>query len=179
MTHRNQDNGTLRVTIVEARQLKDRDLIGEDDPFVELYLDKEAKQRTATIQETNNPIWNETFTLFVRLRFSFRLLTKIFSDSSPLHKHQDHLHIHVYDDDDRHRRDSIGSAKVNLKKHVLGKGQYEDWVKLPTMMGLSSHGRVHLIIEHLVNSFCVLMIEDFTFLSLALNPTTSMHIFSL
>lgn len=53
-------------------------------------------------------------------------------------------------DDDAVGKDSIGSAKIDLKKHVYGKGRYEDWVKLPAMLGLSSHGEVHVIIEHLV-----------------------------
>ncbi len=71
---------------------------------------------------------------------------------SHLQKHQDHLHIHVYDDDVV-GRDSIGSAKIDLKKHVFGKGRYQDWVKLPAHLGLGSHGEVHLIIEHHVKYF--------------------------
>jgi hypothetical protein len=50
-------------------------------------------------------------------------------------------------------RDSIGSAKINLKKHVFGKGRYEEWVKLPAHLGLGSHGEVHVIIEHHVNIY--------------------------
>ncbi|CAF1570203.1 unnamed protein product, partial [Didymodactylos carnosus] len=40
-------------------------------------------------------------------------------------KHQDELHLHVYDDDVV-GRDCIGSCKINLKKHVFGKGVYDD-----------------------------------------------------
>lgn len=74
MTQQTGENGSLCVTIVEARQLKDRDLIDDDDPYVELYLDKQTKRRTSTVQESNNPIWNETFTLFVRISSSKYLL---------------------------------------------------------------------------------------------------------
>lgn len=56
-------NGTLRVTIVEGRKLKDKDVVGKDDAYVELYLDKHYKQRTTTIKNSNSPTWNETFTL--------------------------------------------------------------------------------------------------------------------
>lgn len=72
---------------------------------------------------------------------------------SNLHKHQDELHLHVYDDDVI-GRDSIGSAKINLKKHVFGKkSRYEQWIRLPAHLGLGSHGEVHVIIEHLVLPF--------------------------
>ncbi len=56
-------HGALKVTIVEARKLKDKDIVGKDDAYVELYLDKDYKQRTTTIKDSNNPTWNETFTL--------------------------------------------------------------------------------------------------------------------
>jgi Ca2+-dependent lipid-binding protein len=56
-------HGTLIVTVVEARKLKDKDIVGKDDAYVELYLDKDYKQRTGTIKDTNTPSWNETFTL--------------------------------------------------------------------------------------------------------------------
>ena len=58
-------NGILRVTVVEARKLKDKDVVGKDDAYIELYLDKDYKQRTTTIKDSNSPTWNETFTLFV------------------------------------------------------------------------------------------------------------------
>jgi len=75
---------------------------------------------------------------------------------SNLHKHQDELHLHVYDDDVI-GRDSIGSAKINLKKHVFGKkSRYEQWIRLPAHLGLGSHGEVHVIIEHLVLPFFLL-----------------------
>ncbi len=75
---------------------------------------------------------------------------------SNLQKHDDTLHLHVYDDDVV-GRDSIGSAKIDLKKHVFGKGPYEDWVKLPAMLGLSSHGEIHVIIKHNVSSLPFLL----------------------
>ena len=55
--------GTLKVTIVEGRHLKDEDIIGKNDAYVEVYLNKDYKQRTTTVQNSNDPKWNETFTL--------------------------------------------------------------------------------------------------------------------
>ena len=56
-------HGTLEVTIVEGRNLKDEDIVGKNDAYVEIYLDKDYKQRTTTIQDSNNPTWNQKFTL--------------------------------------------------------------------------------------------------------------------
>jgi hypothetical protein len=36
---------TLEVFIVEGHHLKDRDLVGQNDAYVEIYLDKKYKQR--------------------------------------------------------------------------------------------------------------------------------------
>jgi len=36
---------TLEVFIVEGRHLKDRDLVGQNDAYVEIHLDKKYKQR--------------------------------------------------------------------------------------------------------------------------------------
>ena len=66
--------------------------------------------------------------------------------SSHLEKHDDTLHLHVYDDDVV-GKDSVGSAKVSLKKVRQAGGRLGEWVKLPAMLGLSSHGEVHLILQ--------------------------------
>ncbi|UJR27716.1 hypothetical protein I4U23_008993 [Adineta vaga] len=117
--------GQLSVTIVEAKELKDEDTVtGANDAYVEVYLDDDYKQRTATISNSNNPQWNETF--------QFRVEEK-----------QDHLHIKVYDDDGPTDRDSIGSAKIKLAS-VKQTGTFDDWVKLPKLMGLKSSGTVHV-----------------------------------
>ncbi|CAF0790851.1 unnamed protein product [Adineta ricciae] len=118
---------TLQVTVVEARNLKDEDTLGQNDAYVELYFDKDYKQRTATIKDTNSPTWNETFTFNLR-------------------KGDDTLHIKVYDDD-AVGKDSIGSAKISLKKVQQAGGRLDEWVKLPAHLGLGSHGEIHLILQ--------------------------------
>ncbi|CAF2842037.1 unnamed protein product [Rotaria sp. Silwood2] len=120
-------HGSLQVTVVEARNLKDQDALGQNDAYIELYLDKDYKQRTKTIKDTNSPTWNETFTF-------------------NLQKGEDTLHIKVYDDDVV-GKDSIGSGKLSLKKIQQAGGQLDDWIKLPAHLGLGSHGEVHLILR--------------------------------
>jgi Ca2+-dependent lipid-binding protein len=56
-------SGTLKVTIIEGRNLKDKDFLRKDDAYIEIYLDKDNRQKTTTIKDTDNPTWNETFIL--------------------------------------------------------------------------------------------------------------------
>ncbi|CAF1245597.1 unnamed protein product, partial [Rotaria sordida] len=43
-------------------------------------------------------------------------------------------------------KDSIGDCKVKLK-HVFDDGKFDEWVKLPSMLGLSSHGQIHVVMN--------------------------------
>ncbi len=70
---------------------------------------------------------------------------------SNLQRNHDELHLHVYDDDVI-GKDSIGSAKIDLRKHDFGTGPYDEWVKLPALLGLRSKGAIHVIIQHNVNN---------------------------
>ncbi|UJR11595.1 hypothetical protein I4U23_015777 [Adineta vaga] len=123
-----QMQGSLEVTVIEGRNLKDKDVVGKNDAYVEVYLDKDYKQRTTIVKDTNDPTWNQ--------RFTFKL-----------DKETDYLYLNVYDDDVT-GRDSVGSAKIDLKKHVYGKPIYNTWVPLPRLLGLRSNGEIHVIIEH-------------------------------
>lgn len=125
-------NGTLEVIVAEGRHLKDKDTIGQSDPFVEIYTDKKYKQRTTTLQNTHDPVWNE--------RFVFNI-----------HDKDDTIHFDVYDSDVGDK-DSIGNGKVKLK-NVFDDGKFDDWVKLPAHLGLSSHGELHIIMNFTVCSF--------------------------
>ncbi|CAF1128258.1 unnamed protein product [Adineta steineri] len=123
-----QVQSTLAVTIVEGRNLEDNDIIGKNDAYVEVYLDKDYKQRTTIVKDTNNPTWNQKFTF-------------------NLQDNNDSLYLDVYDDDTM-GRDSIGSAKIDLKKYVFGKECHNAWVTLPAMLGLLSKGEIHVIVKH-------------------------------
>lgn len=123
--------GTLEVIVAAGRRLKDQDTFGKNDSYVEIYIDKKYKQKTTTVSNTNDPVWNE--------RFTFNL-----QDGD------DTIHFDVYDDDVGDR-DAIGKCKVKLK-NVFDDGKYDEWVKLPSMLGLSSHGEIHVIMHFRVNT---------------------------
>ncbi len=54
----------LQVTVIEAKNLKKKDTLTENDPFVEIYLDdKNYKQKTKTKQNSKTPQWNQAFVL--------------------------------------------------------------------------------------------------------------------
>ncbi len=65
-------------------------------------------------------------------------------------KGQDHLHLKVYDEDVV-GKDSIGSAKISLKKIQQAGGHLDEWVKLPAHLGLSVHGEIHVIMHFTVS----------------------------
>ena len=54
----------LQVTVIEAKNLKKKDTLSENDPFVQIYLDdKNLKQKTKTKQNSKAPVWNQSFVL--------------------------------------------------------------------------------------------------------------------
>jgi Ca2+-dependent lipid-binding protein len=69
--------GHLRVTVVEAAKLADKDKTDFDDPYVEVYIDENAKQKTGTRQNDERPVWDQTFDLYVMI-FFFPLEIKLF-----------------------------------------------------------------------------------------------------
>ncbi|KAL0311755.1 UNVERIFIED_CONTAM: Synaptotagmin-4 [Sesamum radiatum] len=58
--------GVLSVTIMSAENLPATDLMGKSDPFVVLTMRKsEQKCKTRVLNDTLNPIWNQTFDFVV------------------------------------------------------------------------------------------------------------------
>ena len=54
----------LQVNLIEGRDLKQKDTFSPNDTYVHIYLDeKKHKQKSRVENNTNNPIWNETFVL--------------------------------------------------------------------------------------------------------------------
>ena len=123
--------GTLEVLVVEGRDLKDRDIVGQNDAYVEIYMDKKYKQRTTTVSNSNHPTWNQRFVFNVN-------------------RGDDTIHFDVYDEDTI-GRDSIGNCKIKLK-HVFDDGKFDEWVKLPAKLGLSSHGEIRVVMHFRVSS---------------------------
>ncbi|KAI8136785.1 C2 domain-containing protein [Fennellomyces sp. T-0311] len=125
--------GTLTVTLIEAKDLKNQDLFGKNDPYVELWLDDDYKQKSSEVKNTNNPVWNETFTFNI---------SKGSSDKK--------LYLKVLDKD-LIGSDKIGDAKVNVKDIINSGRPFDEWVKLPAKLGLSSHGEIRVAIHFTPN----------------------------
>ncbi|CAF1090627.1 unnamed protein product [Adineta ricciae] len=116
--------GRLRVTIVEAAKLVDKDKTDFNDPYVEVYIDEKTKHRTKVLKDVERPVWNETFEF----------------NTWPSNEY---VHIDVYDEDEGKKPDLIGSTKIDLDD-VIKKGRFDDWVKLPGFLGFGSRGDVHI-----------------------------------
>ncbi|CAF0860463.1 unnamed protein product [Adineta steineri] len=123
-------SGVLDVAILEGRSLKNCDFIGQNDAYVEVYMSKKYKQRTRTIKNSNNPTWNE------ELRFN-------------IHKGDDTIHFDVYDDD-LIGRDTIGKCSIKLKK-VFEEGEFDEWIKLPSLLGIRFRGEIHVVMNFTVS----------------------------
>ncbi|KAI8139101.1 C2 domain-containing protein [Fennellomyces sp. T-0311] len=126
-------SGILTVNLYEAKDLKSEDLFGKNDPYVELWLDEDYKQKSSEIKNSDNPVWNETFTFNI-----------------PQGSSDKKLYLKVLDKD-LTSSDKIGEAKVNIKDIINSGRKFDEWVKLPAKLGLSSHGEIHLGIDFIPN----------------------------
>ncbi|KAL2471893.1 Synaptotagmin-5 [Abeliophyllum distichum] len=58
--------GVLSVTVISAEDLPSTDLMGKSDPFVVLMMKKsDQKNKTRVLNDTLNPVWNQTFDFVV------------------------------------------------------------------------------------------------------------------
>ncbi|KNE59216.1 hypothetical protein AMAG_03535 [Allomyces macrogynus ATCC 38327] len=116
---------SLEINIVEARGLKDEELIGKIDSYFIVLVGGE-KQRTRTFKDSGkNPTINE--------RLSFTLPEGVRQ-----------FNLEVYDDDFG-KDDFIGGNIVDLSR-AFATGREETWVPLLTRMGRRA-GEVHIIIS--------------------------------
>ncbi|XP_008242836.1 PREDICTED: synaptotagmin-5-like [Prunus mume] len=103
--------GVLSVTIISAEDLPPVDLIGKADPYVVLTLKKsETKNKTRVVNDSLNPVWNQTFDFVVE---------------DGLH---DMLILEVWDHD-TFGKDYIGRCIMTLTRVIL-EGEYKDSLPL-------------------------------------------------
>ncbi|KAL7239658.1 hypothetical protein ACSBR2_005533 [Camellia fascicularis] len=58
--------GVLSVTVISAEDLPPADLMGKADPYVVVTMKKtESKNKTRVVNESLNPVWNQTFDFVV------------------------------------------------------------------------------------------------------------------
>ncbi|XP_031484036.1 synaptotagmin-5 [Nymphaea colorata] len=122
--HRKRDviiRGVLSVTVISAEDLPAMDLLGKSDPFVVVQMKKtEAKNKTRVVNESLNPVWNQTFDFVVE---------------DGLH---DMLILEVYDHD-TFKKDYMGRCILTLTK-VIMVGEYKDEFPLDD----AKSGKLHL-----------------------------------
>ncbi|KAJ9702611.1 hypothetical protein PVL29_004380 [Vitis rotundifolia] len=99
--------GVLSVTVISAENLPAVDLMGKADPYVELIMKKsDTKHRTRVVNDSLNPIWNQTFDFVVE---------------DALH---DMLILDVWDHD-TFGKDKIGRCIFTLTRVIL-EGEFRD-----------------------------------------------------
>ncbi|KAL0697332.1 hypothetical protein Bca4012_053454 [Brassica carinata] len=123
--------GMLEVKLVQAKNLTNKDLVGKSDPFAKMFIRplREKTQRSKTINNDLNPIWNEHFEFVVE-------------DAST-----QHLVVRIYDDEGVQASELIGCAQIRLCE--LEPGKVKDvWLNLVKDLEIQrdnkNRGEVHL-----------------------------------
>ncbi|KHN15042.1 Extended synaptotagmin-3 [Glycine soja] len=99
--------GVLSVTVISAEDLPATDFMGKSDPFVVLTLKKaETKNKTRVVNDSLNPVWNQTFDFVVE---------------DGLH---DMLIVEVWDHD-TFGKDYMGRCILTLTRVIL-EGEYKE-----------------------------------------------------
>ncbi|KAG9324719.1 hypothetical protein KVV02_002497 [Mortierella alpina] len=120
---RSNNKGSLYVKLNSASNLRDKDLFGKSDPYIEMWLESKYKSRSKDTKGLN-PVFNETFCFYVR-------------------PGQDKLYVRAVDKD-TFSDDKIGQATVPLS-NVFSTGHEgpKDY-NLPKWFGLRSSGTVNM-----------------------------------
>ncbi|GFP83597.1 synaptotagmin-5 [Phtheirospermum japonicum] len=99
--------GVLSVTVISAEDLAPADLMGKADPYVVLTLKKtESKHKTRVVNDSLNPVWNQTFDFVVEDGLHDMLILELW-------------------DHDTFGKDYMGKCILTLTK-VLLEGEYKD-----------------------------------------------------
>ncbi|WRX32219.1 C2 domain - like 10 [Theobroma cacao] len=103
--------GVLSVSVISAEDLPVVDLMGKADPYVVLTMKKsEARNKTRVVNDSLNPVWNQTFDFVVE---------------DGLH---DMLILEVWDHD-TFGKDYMGRCILTLTRVIL-EGEYKDSLQL-------------------------------------------------
>lgn len=124
------NKGNLYIKLNKATKLTDKDLFGKTDPFIEMWLDKNYKQRSKDTKGLN-PVFDETFCFYVR-------------------PGQDKLYLRAVDKD-TFSNDKIGDTTISLTNvFKTGKEGPQDY-KLPKWLGFSSNGNVNMQLQYVAD----------------------------
>lgn len=121
-----------------------------------MWLDDKYKQRTSELKNTNNPVCKYKISLITTLKQKLKLIftfnskgNETFTFNVPEGNSFHKLYLKVLDKDTV-GSDKIGEAKVDFADVYQGK-VFDEWVRLPAKLGLTSHGEVHVRIEFAPN----------------------------
>ncbi|KAL9666829.1 hypothetical protein QQ045_001172 [Rhodiola kirilowii] len=99
--------GVLSVTIISAEDLPPADVMGKADPYVVVTLKKtESRNKTRVVNDSLNPVWNQTFDFVVEDALHDMLILEIF-------------------DHDTFGKDHMGRCILTLTR-VIMEGEYKD-----------------------------------------------------
>ncbi|KAG1327895.1 Synaptotagmin-5 [Cocos nucifera] len=108
--HRNREvimRGVLSVTVISAVDLPAMDIMGKSDTFVVVKMMKtRTKKKTRVVNQSLNPIWNQTFDFAVEDALRDMLIVEVW-------------------DHDIFKKDFIGSCIMTLTR-VIMEGEYAD-----------------------------------------------------
>ncbi|RZB40137.1 extended synaptotagmin-2, partial [Asbolus verrucosus] len=110
--------GILRVHVVEAKNLVNKDIIGKSDPYTVLSIGS-VKVETHVIQNSLNPKWD--------------FWTEFEAESNS------ELRIQVWDQDEGSKDEPLGHAIIDISK-VADKGEDDLWIKLQDVV----QGTIHI-----------------------------------
>ena len=90
------NQGTLRVDVLDAADLPAADRNGYSDPYCDFYLNGKKVHKTEKQKKTLHPAWNETFEVQIRSRTAAK------------------FEVQVFDWDLGDSNDFLGKADINL-----------------------------------------------------------------
>jgi len=105
----------IQIHVIEAKNLKKKDLFSENDAYVQVYLAESdfPKQKTTVKSNTKDPVWNQILILYED--YFFVVVRK--SDLNLSFRNHLHgfntLQVELFDKD-RFHDDKIGSVTVDL-----------------------------------------------------------------
>lgn len=118
----------LNVKCVEAKEVPKMDFIGESDPYLVLKLSSSNQEwKTKVINNTKNPIWNQSFQLPVTSSMG------------------DVLTVTMYDKDP-FNSDIISHCVIQINRLEIGK-VYDDWLEMTSDCKYSNAGTVRLMLH--------------------------------
>ncbi|XP_022946306.1 synaptotagmin-5-like [Cucurbita moschata] len=103
--------GVLCVTVISAEDLPATDMVGKSDPYVVLTMKKsEMKNKTRVVNESLNPVWNQTFDFVVEDGLHDMLIAEVW-------------------DHDTFGKDYMGRCILTLTRVIL-EGEYKESFEL-------------------------------------------------